>query len=89
MTASTCRLMDSAREMPYSVSLETSVTGTTTAVGLPSGLPGISRGLPRGHSARTSRLEDAAACPDGEPGAYRHATLPLVKLCVDGLEARR
>jgi hypothetical protein len=42
VTASTCPLMDSACEMPHSVSLETPVTGTTTAAGLPSGLPGIS-----------------------------------------------
>lgn len=46
-------------------------------------------GLPCGHSARTSRIEDVAASADGEPGACGHATLPLVKVHVDGSEARR
>ena len=41
MTASTCSLIDSATEIPYWASLDTPVTGTTTAVGLAWGLPGI------------------------------------------------
>ena len=39
--------------------------------------------------AMTSRIEDVAASADGEPGAYGDVTLPLVKVHVDGSEARR
>ena len=62
VTATTCGLMDSALEIPYQVSLDTPVTGTTTMMGLACGLAGIS---PR-PSARPARRVVAV-----DPGEQR------------------